>query len=64
MRYRIDITNSLVYRLNGKTPEAYNFETNEWHFSKSAIEAFFEGSETYEATEKEAVKVIEKNRGD
>ena len=60
MRYRISNL-GLVHRLTDSySDEIYNFKTKKWISSGSAIEAFYEGSETYEATEEEVINLIKK----
>ena len=56
-RYRISVY-GMVYKLEEGVPYVYNFCDPEWVVSEDAADAFYEGSESWEATCKEALDAI------
>ena len=51
--------NGIVFRKIGdKLPEMYSYKSQEWVQNTAAIDAFYEGNDTYMVTKEEAEKII------
>lgn len=61
IRYRISVY-GFVYKLEEGVPYLYNFRDLAWIVSEDAADAFHKGSESWEATCKEAITAIRKKR--
>ena len=59
MYFREDGITKQLFRKGDKLPEEYIREKNIWETTTDAIDAFYEGIDTYRITEEEAAKNLE-----
>lgn len=63
MYYRVDRITGQLFRKGKDLPEEYISTKDRWEVTPSAIEAFYEGIDTYLIPEEEAVVIMARMKG-